>query len=245
MTRKIDVLSFSATGNTELVVKNISDTLKENGIEVGHQSLTVPYIHNEGTELLLAFPVNSQAVSPFIWKALKALPEGNKDKAYVVITMNESAAILKPLYKLLTKKGYQPVGCMEISMPNNLMLGPDETIDRLSAGTLQARRFAELLVKNETEWKETKKGSAFVSFLSRKTVLPWISMRMINKLDVDKDKCTKCGLCAKACPVENIKMEDYPVHGNQCQFCMHCGAVCPNKAVILKNNPKCQIRQTK
>lgn len=244
MSRKMDILYFSATGNTEVVVTAIEKILCENQIEVSKKSLCEPYEHTQGRELLLAFPVNSQAVSPFIWNALKALPAGKGEKVNVVITMNESAAILNPLHKLLVKKGYQPIGCMEISMPNNLLLGSDDTIERLSIGKEQAKKFAMQIVTNETEWKENKKGSVFVSFLSRKTVLPWFTMRLINKLDVDKDKCIKCGQCVKACPVHNIKMEEFPKHLGNCQFCMHCGAICPNHAVTLKNNPKCQIRKT-
>ncbi len=244
MGRKIDILYYSATGNTETVVAEIVDILHKNLIEVSKRSLCEPYEHTEGNELLLAFPINSQAVSPFILKALKALPEGNGDKAYVVLTMNESAAMLTPLYTMLLKKGYQPTGCAEISMPNNLLLGTDHTLDRLPGGIDQARQFAEQIVTHTTEWKELKKGSAFVSFLSRETGLPWFTMRLLNRLDVDKDKCTKCGLCVKECPVHNIKMMDFPKHLGNCQFCMHCGAVCPNKAVTIKNKPQCQIRKT-
>jgi ferredoxin len=48
---------------------------------------------------------------------------------------------------------------------------------------------------------------------------------------VDKEKCTKCGLCVKICPVKNIKLDDFPVYGHRCNFCMRCVSWCPQKAI--------------
>lgn len=244
MNRKMDVLYYSATGNTKLVVDRIVKVLSNNQIELSIKSLVKPYEHKRGRELLLSFPVNSQAVSPFVFKAIKSLPQGNGENVYVLITMNESANILNILRKLLEKKGYKTVGCKEISMPNNLFVGEDKTIERLSNGLEQAELFAEEIVSNKTLWIETKKGSAFVSFLSRNTNLPWVTMRLFNKLVVNTEKCTKCGKCVIECPVQNIEMIDFPKHLNNCQFCMRCGSMCPNSAIMIKNKPKYQIRKT-
>lgn len=245
MNKKMDVIYFSGTGNTEMVVNHIIQILQDKNIEVCKKSASSPYEHKKGTELLLAFPINSQAVSPYIWRFMKNLPEGMGDQVHVVVTLNESAAILKPLNKLLKKKGYLPQSTVEISMPNNMLVGEDTTANRLKSAIKAAEQFAKELVENQTTWKEEKKGSAFVSFLSRKTVLPWITMRLVNKIETDESKCTKCGLCVKECPVHNIRMEDIPIHLNQCQFCMHCGAVCPNGAVRFKGKPDYHIRTAK
>lgn len=242
MKRKIDIICFSSTGNTKLVTDIIANSLANNDFTVNRVSVKNDYVHEKGTELLLAFPVNSQAVSPYIWKFFKLLPDGCGDKVHVVVTLNETAVILNPLKKLLDKKGYVPQGAAEISMPNNLLVGPDTTFNRLQNAENAATRFADSIINNSDLWNEDKKGSAFVSFLSRKTSLPWVSMRIFNKLEVDTEKCIKCGLCVKECPVNNIRMEDFPVHLNKCQFCMHCGAVCKKRAVHIKGRPQYQIR---
>lgn len=44
----------------------------------------------------LAFPANSQSVSPLVWRFIKALPDGGGTKAFVILTLNESAAVLCP-----------------------------------------------------------------------------------------------------------------------------------------------------
>lgn len=242
MNRRIRVVCFSGTGNTELVVERIVNVLTSRGIDVYWNHESSINDHFEESELLLAFPVNSQAVSPYIWKYLKSLPDGKGRKVNVVVTLNESAAILTPLRRLLEKKGYVPQGAIEISMPNNLVIGVDTTKDRLKEAIVQAESFADSLVKDFASWSEKMKGSSFVSFLARETVLPWVTMRILNKLEVDKDKCIKCGLCVKECPVHNIRMEEFPIHMNKCEFCMHCGAVCKNKAVHIKGKPSYYIR---
>ena len=44
--------------------------------------------------------------------------------------------------------------------------------------------------------------------------------------------CTKCGLCAKVCPVENIELvEGKPKWLNHCQHCMACLQWCPVEAI--------------
>ncbi len=188
MKREIDVICFSGTGNTKRVVDRMIDILNQNDITINQISERNPYVHEKGREILLAFPINSQAVSPYIWKYIKALPDGTGDKIHVVVTLNASEAILTPLKKILIGKHYEPQGAIEISMPNNLLAGPDTTYQRLQAAKVQAEKFANDMVLDQDTWKEEKKGSAFVSFLSRDTILPWVTMRMFNQLETDTEK---------------------------------------------------------
>ena len=56
--------------------------------------------------------------------------------------------------------------------------------------------------------------------------------------EVDEEKCTRCGLCAKDCPVNIISMKTgFPVipseHEIRCYKCQHCLAICPTGAVSI------------
>lgn len=49
--------------------------------------------------------------------------------------------------------------------------------------------------------------------------------------------CTKCGLCARICPVLNIEMRDgKPVWLDHCQHCMACLQWCPVEAIQYKKS---------
>ena len=64
------------------------------------------------------------------------------------------------------------------------------------------------------------------------------------QFEITEEKCTKCWLCAKDCPVKVIAMNaGYPVisAGNEdaCLRCRHCLAVCPTGALsILGKKPE-------
>jgi len=45
-------------------------------------------------------------------------------------------------------------------------------------------------------------------------------------------RCDSCGICAKVCPVDNIKMlKGKPSWNHKCQQCMACLHWCPKEAI--------------
>jgi len=53
---------------------------------------------------------------------------------------------------------------------------------------------------------------------------------------VDKDKCTGCGLCVEACPVEAISLENdkAKIDEDTCVDCGACASECPNEAISVE-----------
>lgn len=50
----------------------------------------------------------------------------------------------------------------------------------------------------------------------------------------DKEKCVQCGLCAKNCPENNIRIEGGKVRfGHRCDMCMRCSFFCPTNAIKI------------
>ncbi|MBW2452458.1 MAG: nitroreductase family protein [Deltaproteobacteria bacterium] len=61
---------------------------------------------------------------------------------------------------------------------------------------------------------------------------------MTLSFEITEDKCTRCGLCGKDCPVKIITLQTgapriLPANQELCIKCQHCLAVCPNGALSI------------
>lgn len=49
------------------------------------------------------------------------------------------------------------------------------------------------------------------------------------------DNCTRCGICTKVCPADNITVTDKVHFANKCEVCYACLHNCPQNAIHMKN----------
>ncbi|MBU0714327.1 MAG: 4Fe-4S binding protein [Verrucomicrobia bacterium] len=54
-------------------------------------------------------------------------------------------------------------------------------------------------------------------------------------VQIDGEKCTGCGLCVDACPVEAISLENdkAKVDAEKCVDCGQCVEECPNEVIRM------------
>ncbi len=73
--------------------------------------------------------------------------------------------------------------------------------------------------------EDMQTDSAAKSLAMVKAVLP--------PLQVEKATCTQCGACASGCPVACIRLQPYPVIGENCIRCLQCVKNCPESAYVF------------
>ena len=74
----------------------------------------------------------------------------------------------------------------------------------------------------------------FISLFFRKLLKHVKDMTKIMAVTIDEEKCTACGACVEACPVEALKVnEKCKVNADTCIDCGTCVDECPVEAITL------------
>jgi len=77
------------------------------------------------------------------------------------------------------------------------------------------------------------KGNKIVKFIS--TAKSYLMKQPLLIPEVNKDKCIKCGICAKLYPVQCITLKPYPTFDRKiCIKCYCCHEHCPKGAIFLE-----------
>ena len=84
-------------------------------------------------------------------------------------------------------------------------------------------------------WFDIPVYSWLISIMYRHRTLVDIWKRMFPYV-IDKEKCTKCGICIKLCPENSLVMDEkkgIPVNDSNCTLCQRCFAFCPSNAIQI------------
>ena len=248
---KIWKIYFSATGTTEKVVCAIANQLvkcfNETEIEEAVYSetfdFTLPSARNSFPEIakndLVVFGVPTYAgrVPNLLLKYLDTI-QGNGALAVPVVTFGNRAFdnALIELRNILENHGFKTIAAgafvCEHSFSYTLAAGrPDENDIAL------AKNFAEAIYNKVSEidlnlYKHEPvlvDGDENAGYYQPKTDegTPIDIRKVKPKTDVN---CTKCGTCAKVCPMGSISFDDFSIVSGVCIKCCACIKRCPANA---------------
>lgn len=232
------ILYFSATGNSEYVAKNIAYLNDDSIVDMSKylKEKQVMELTSE-TPYVVVAPVYISTMPTIIMDLLeKSKLDGNKN-IYFVMTcagsgVSATAAFVKPLVE---QKGMIYRGTEHLSMPQNYLMffevkEKEENDVKMNAAIKKVPTLAEK-IKNNEEFNMDKVGVMHKALI--KPVIWMFDKFFIKpKKFYVTDECINCGLCAKVCPLDNIKMIDgKPKWNNACVHCTACINKCPKKAI--------------
>lgn len=225
----------------------MEETLQKQGINVNLHKIeySEPESVNLNHTIGIAFPVAFFSTYPFVWDFIKSLPMTDVTEIFMLDTLGGfSGGIVGPFREIVEKKGYNPIGAKEIQMPSNIFFiqDPESNEIRVNKGLIEAEKYALDIINGKSKWGRVpvlSRGMFLFSSGLLKLTGANLHQRWFN-FNVKEKECKKCGICAKICPLGNIKMEhgEYPVHCLNCEYCLRCTSFCPRQAIPCKFNYK-------
>jgi ferredoxin len=250
---KVTIYYFTGTGNSLVVARDIAGKTNAKLISIP-TVMDKESITTEADVIGIVFPVYHavfDGLPLIIEKFAEKMKKLDTKYIFAVCTCRGwSRVALSKLDEIIQSRGGKIAAGFTAPMPDNTVPSTKEQ---------QQKFFINWKKKLETISKyvnDRKKGSSGNTVLFNVIMAPFTSplqkttIKLLNKLAnttdlplkkalplTDKslmvdEKCNGCGICAKVCPVDNIKIvSKKPVWQNRCESCLACVNWCPQEAI--------------
>lgn len=238
----INIYTFSGTGNTLIVAKKLKKIFDKNSYNanVYRMEAVDPKNINLNSTIGIGFTIAFWNTYPFVRQWIDNLPDGNGAEVFLFATMGDSSCgMIHHIAQILEKKNYKILDADSFLMPNNFLLvqGDKANEKKRNKNLLKVEKFANDII---TDYQYKPKTNFFTKLAFK--VTSYITLKLWNtkvakkimKFKLNKEKCVKCGICVKLCPISNIELSEYPVFKDKCLFCLRCVSYCPQQALSNK-----------
>lgn len=231
------VVYYSGTGNSRYAAEMLADICGDEAVDSLDVMKTalLPKLCSDKPWVFVC-PVYVSAPAQIFMSFLLRFSFSGCRRAYFIMTcaggMGASGAYCEDICK---KQGLDFMGTAQLIMPQNYLVffntkekaENEQTIAAAGAHIAElARRVAEGLPFDYTP--PSKRDVVSTGLI----LSPYYKYFMSAKPFFAGDSCIGCGLCAKLCPLGNIKLADGRPHwGNSCTHCMACISRCPKGAI--------------
>lgn len=238
------ILCFSGTGNSLYIAKLLADYLNDNVTELKDELLSdsgqaTISCENE-VRVVWVFPVYSWGIPPVVKRFMNRVNLRNAGGVghYMVATCGDDAGLTHRQWrKLIKRRHWTDIGAFSVIMPNTytLMKGfdtdsPEVAVRKLADAPSRVKSIA-ADISDQSIVDKVKTGNW--AWIKSRIIYHWfVRHAMSPKPFHATDACSGCGLCAKACPLENVMMWKHrPEWRDRCALCLRCYHICPNHAV--------------
>lgn len=247
---KVVIYYFSGTGNSLYLARHMAKLLNGQLIPIT-STMAMERVIPDGDVIGIIYPVYYNDL-PVIIKEFAGKLSGIRDK-YIFAVCNYGGCgsqSVKSLGQCLGAAGGALSAAYGVHMPQNAFRKPWENNVRLikKAGTRAAQITENVKARRKGYFLKGPLNALFVRLhpallhrvradLVKKTGLPpdadlSLLVRANDKNFHTNGKCVGCRLCAKVCPVGNVKMKGgRPTWNGRCENCLACYDWCPQKAI--------------
>jgi len=245
MDRSVLLYYFTATGNSKRLAEVAADRFEQAGFVVkvkNTEDNALAEEHNGYSCHGFLFPVNAFGIPRIMTRFMEALPLGTGREAFIIVSIGNEEYRLPPTEgkclgqgrSILESRGYKVVGGEAVSMPNNWIAGMSApTRERaeaiIEAGEKAVLEFTERVINGEPCFRESHWISKLLGLVNPFFLYGQNYLGSLFRLD---DRCNSCEICAKTCPIGNIRMVDgKPKWGDACEQCFRCINLCPQESI--------------
>lgn len=243
------ILYFSGTGNTSRVARQLATLMGDEAYDLTRSDAAFSGLHTapRSEHLGLVFPVYAWGPPPlFLERLLRFLSQwqeavgaqSRQPYLYALCTCGDDiGCTMRVLSRALAPLSLTLQAQVSVQMPQTYVALPFFNLDTPARVTEKERAAVKQLeeVAMRLRRKEVFRSIVPGLFPFVKTyVLRPVFNRWLIKPRFFKvaDSCTRCGVCAKCCPMHNVGMSaDGPVFGAQCAGCLSCYHHCPQNAI--------------
>ena len=238
--KKVCIFLFSGTGMTRYVIRRLSAALEARQAQADVFEIETPQSRKTPIQdydiVGIAYPVHSLNAPKIVVDFIKGLPDAERKEAFVICTAGSGSKVNSASRDLpismLRKKGFLVNYEKEFLMPSNFIVKDGEGMvrEKLEKACLEIPEAADGILDAAAGMS---KPGFFVKLAALAGRVEWLGTRFI-KLYSDS-KCDGCGLCAKKCPNQNIRIEAGAAAFKwDCGLCMRCLYLCPKHAVHVR-----------
>lgn len=239
------IFFFSGTGNTLWAAKLLAEATGERLVSMADDNTESHYSLEPDERIGFCFPVHGwqppKVVRRFVARLNITNPQSHY--CYALCTCGDSAGLaMDMLDRCLKEKGLKTDSRFSLVMPESYVALPFMYTDRpeREQHKLETAQMAMHLIVPCV--CERRKGIEAI----KHGPLPWILSHVIGAVfnrvlitdkpfEVDPNRCSKCGVCAKICPTGNIRYGQNGTpewtHNDRCAACLACYHHCPRHAI--------------
>lgn len=231
---KTDLFYFSGTGNSLAVARDLAEKLGGARLRPISAALESGAV-SDAARIGLIFPVYYLGPPKLVMDFIDALTIAKDAYVFAVCTCGGTpGAVLSQTQSRLASRGLALDAGFVVQMPGNYIVKYSAFPAAIQRRMLRkGQRKVEAIARLVADGRKVKVKKGILDKLGGRIYARFLARMpaMDRNYRVD-ERCTRCRLCVRVCPVRNIAMSDRgPEWRGGCQMCLACLQWCPAEAI--------------